>query len=108
MPCVLISTERNLPPGEFMYEQTVGIYRKFGKHPELVVQAGRVSAFRTANNLPRPSKAECAEDIILYTCQRLGCNPAWCRDSSLTTAQVAQTIGIPTGGCATCGAKIVM
>lgn len=89
------------PPGQFPYVQTEGIVKKFQGDCDINMQAKRVYDFRKGNNLPRASLNEALEDIDRYTCQRLGNDPQYCRD----TEQSFQTIHPPLAksGCATCG-----
>ena len=94
-----------VPPGEYFYEQTEGIRKKFGHTPELNELAGRVAAFRKGNNLPRATSAEALQDIITYTCQRLGNNPRFCYDTEKPFDQLVST-GKSGSGCSSCGAPV--
>lgn len=100
MACLPISLEINLPPKEWFYIQTEGIRKVFPSTPEIRSQARRVSEFRKANKLPRPGIEEALEDIALFTCKRLGCNPRWCSDGS-NGPRIASPVGAK-GGCTTC------
>lgn len=93
------------PPGEFSYEQTDGIQHKFPPNPDILDQAKKVAEFRRANGLRRSSTTECMEDIIIYTCQRLGNNPRYCHDTEATVAASAARAVPRTGGCGSCGHK---
>lgn len=97
----LRSFEKNLPPGQFWYQQDG---KKFGSSPEIRLVADRVRAFRKANQLPRSTVNEALEDIVLFTCQRLNGNPVWCYETDDPIGVlVAQAASSP---CSTCGAKI--
>lgn len=92
------------PPGEFPYKQSVDgkVISWPGDGFDIKQQAQRISKFRKANNLPRSSIPEVVEDLDLYTCQRLGNSPKWCREGS--GVQVYATYQKAPGGC--CGAKL--
>lgn len=97
----LRSFERNLPPGQFWYQQGS---KKFGSSPEIRSVAERVRNFRKANNLPRASINEALEDIVTFTCNRIGQNPTWCYDTNDPLGVlVSQAASSP---CASCGAQI--
>lgn len=101
---VLKRTDR-VPPGSYPYEQTEGIYRKFEATPDIEAQASLVADFRKGNNLPRATKPEAYQDIVLYTCQRLGNMPQYCMDTESKAMFVPTTVQ-PHGGCGGCGAKV--
>jgi hypothetical protein len=95
----------NCPPGEFLYEQTEGIQRKFPSTPLIRHQADAVSEFRKANGLPRSDFASCLQDVDCFTCQRLGNNPRYCKDTERQYNEVVRT-NRSGGGCGTCGAAV--
>lgn len=108
MNCRLRSYELN-PPGNFFYEQTEGIYRKFHAEPLIEAQAANVSSFRRGNGLPRSSITEALQDIDSYTCQRLGCDNRYCvsRDSnSAPVTALNESSPILSPGCRGCGARL--
>lgn len=114
-----IRTTTSVPPGEFFIKvlfrngkeevfygpcKATPDCRLFGPSPLIDEPAKGLSAFRRANGIPRASVAECVQDISLYTCQRIGGNPAWCFDSD---APVNNLIPVhASGGCAGCGHKL--
>lgn len=92
------------PQGEFSYEQTEGIYRRFPQTPLIKELASSVADFRKGNNLPRASFGEALEDIVVYTVQRLKGNPQWCYETDLNAAALLPQPS--SGGCAGCGASV--
>lgn len=102
----LISHEK-CPPGEFWYRQTFpkGV-KQWGSTPEMRALGRKVANFRTANGLPRDSFAEALEDIDQFTCNRLGNNPRYCRDTDAPFAEVHAYDIVPVKPCVTCGAKL--
>lgn len=97
----------NVPPGEYIYEQTQGIRRKFPSSPLVESLATTVADFRKANNLSGATFDQAYEDIVQYTCIRLGGNRKWC----LPVGQVFPSGDIVLrkrkgGGCSGCGARL--
>ena len=92
------------PPGQFPYTQHEGIHRVFKGDCDLFEQAKRVSSFRSANGLPRPSLEEAVADIDIYTCARLGNDDKWCRDADATYNELV--IANRPRKCGACGAKV--
>lgn len=92
------------PPGEYPYEQTVGLRKKFPKTVDIYGQAQAVADFRKGNNLPRGTFEEALQDIDEYTCVRLGNMPRWCRDSQKPYAETTPKLQKKLGGC--CGARV--
>lgn len=91
------------PPGEFIYEQTEGIKRKF-KFSDIYTLSNTVADFRKANSLPRATSDEALVDIVAYTCQRLGNNPRFCFNTDKTIqASIPKRLSRAGGGCGTCG-----
>jgi len=78
--------------------------KQFGPSPVLSEVAKSLSAFRSANRIPRSGQSECAEDVSLYTCARIGGMSTWCVDSAQNYAQV-NPASAP-APCATCGHKL--
>lgn len=103
-PCKLIALTP-FPPGAFPYSQTVNgvTYKWPDVGLDLVSQAQKISSFRKANNLPRASLDDSIEDLNIYTCQRLGCDPRWCDDGVTKQVHIQTNTG---GGCRTCGVRI--
>lgn len=103
-----LKTYEAVPPGGYIFENFPVIYRKFPSVPTIESQARYVSDFRKANGIPRSSPKECLQEVDAYTCQRLGCNPAYCVAQDSKTGQIValnQSNPILTGGCAGCGAR---
>lgn len=92
------------PPGSFRYKQTDGIEHDFGASPLIAELAANVAAFRSANSLPRPSYAECLEDVDAYNCARLGNMPKWCYDTDRPFSEIAKVS--KWSGCGACGARV--
>jgi hypothetical protein len=95
------------PPGGFPFSETVK--GQTYDYPDIGLDVGQQSIailkVRKANGLPRASIDEVQDDLISFTCMRLGCDPTYCYD------------GFPKGGnpvpftqssgsCGTCGAKV--
>ena len=96
-------------PGNYPYEQTEGIHRRFAAQPIIEAQAQIVSTFRKANGLPRASIGECLQDVDSYQCQRLGNHPTWCTSCDPNSPRpVAMLPSNPNIAppCAGCGAPI--
>ena len=89
------------PPGEFRYEQTDGIQRKFPRTPLIRNLANQVLDFRRGNNLPRADFASVVEEIDAWNCRRLGNDPHWCYDSEKNYAATSPLL--KKSGCSTCG-----
>ncbi len=90
----------NVPPGEFKYE--------IGGHIEQTPLIGELAArlvdFRKGNSLPRASRNEALEDIIVFTVARIRGDPEYCFETELSAgALLPQSIA---GGCGGCGAQI--
>jgi hypothetical protein len=92
------------PPGEFIYTQSEGITRKFGPSPDIYGLSNTIAEFRRANKLSRGTADEALEDIVAYTCTRLGNHPRWCYNTDKTLAQLVPKRQTG-GGCSTCGHK---
>lgn len=103
-PCRLVAFTP-FPPGSFPYSQSYG--GKTYNFPDIGLdikgQALVISRFRKANGLPRPSLSESLDDLNVFTCQRIGCDPRFCSDGTRPQAVFIQQTGKP---CATCGAKL--
>ena len=105
----LIDTRSICPPGEWRYEQTYGnkSVKRFNSCPEFSTLCKRVSDFRKANRLARPSIQEVSRDVEDYMIAQpgVGDNPRYSFESDPTNTQA---IGVPssTGGCGTCGAPV--
>jgi hypothetical protein len=96
-------SHNNFPPGNFQYEQTVGLHKRWGGQglPELV---DKVLNFRTGNKLPRASKAEVLQDVDEYNAARLGCDPRWTYNTDAAYSQSSSpVVTIP---CPSCGAQV--
>jgi len=89
------------PPGEFSYAQGS---RQFDRTPLIHELAKAVADFRKGNNLPRATKVEALEDIIVYTVARIGGNPEFCYETDLSPGQLLQSES--PGACAGCGASL--
>jgi hypothetical protein len=66
-------------------------------------QAKLIASFRKSNAFPRATFTEAFDDLNLYTCQRLGCDPQYCSDGTSTTSAPLQ---VRSSGCGSCGAKV--
>jgi len=104
MPWTLISLTQ-CPPGEFIFPKPAGSAERFWKSPLANSVAASMADYRRGNNLPRPSVQECLEDVIAYTCQRLGNMREYCINTDQGPAQSA-ALNIPKAGCGGCGAKL--
>lgn len=102
----LVSYDAPLP-GNFPYEQSTGVYKRFPAEPLIEAQARNVAAWRKANGLPRSSVIESLEDVDHYQCSSRGNPKGLCIPCSGAAAQVAlgqsSPIVAPCGGC---GAKV--
>lgn len=96
---------RVCPPGEFIYEQTEGVRRKFPAGPDIEALARVVAEFRQANKVPRGTFAAALEDIDAYTCQRIGNHRDWCYNTDRSYAETTPAAR-PQGGCGGCGARM--
>lgn len=92
------------PPGSFPYEQTQGIYRKFEATSDIDAQAHIVADFRKANGLLRATVSEAYEDIVIFTCERLGRMKEFCYDTD--GKPYSPPITQASRGCGACGARI--
>lgn len=96
-----------VPPGEYIYRQTEGIERLFRGTPDINIQANSVATFRKANGLPRATFDEAMEDIVQYTCQRIGGHKNWCYEVRAAFADASPILRVrKKGGCSSCGAKV--
>lgn len=102
MSYILISKEL-VPPGGFSFVQTGDKPRVFASQPMAESQAQIVSSYRRANGLPRGSVSESLQDVMTYTCQRLGNNPKWC--TQVEDGVTLDYAAMPKP-CAGCGAKV--
>lgn len=94
----------NCPQGEFSYVQTEGIEHRFERTPLIGELASRIVDFRKGNSLPRASRAEAMEDVIVFTVNRLPSNSEWVVETEMSVGELLpQSSG---GGCAGCGANI--
>lgn len=91
------------PPGNYSYEQTQGIPRRFGAQPVIEGIVKTVSNFRIANKLQRASLAECLEDVDRYTCARLHNNPDYCWDCPQSFEESHKSHLFVKPSCASCG-----
>lgn len=115
-----IRRHENAPPGQYYFKiifkdgkeewffgrctGTPSCYL-FGPSPTIGEPARRLSAFRTANGLPRANITEASEDIDSYTCHRLSNAGAWCYDTDKPYGEVNPGARPPVP-CATCGHKL--
>lgn len=94
------------PPGEFIYKQTApsGKEVKF-VNSDAYELSKKVADWRKANALPRATADEALEDMVAFTCQRLGNHPGWCynTDKSIAQSVPKRRTG---GGCSSCGAHV--
>ena len=110
----------NAPPGQYYYkllfqngkeEPYQGLCKhtanchQFGPSPTINEPARRLSAFRTANNLPRATLTEATEDVDTFTCNRLGNSSTWCYDTDKPYAEVNPSAK-PAAPCSTCGHQL--
>jgi hypothetical protein len=91
----------NCPPGEFSYAQG----RQFDRTPLVHELASSVADFRKGNGLPRASKMEALEDIVVYTVARIGGNLEYCYETDLSPGALLQSES-PGSSCAGCGASV--
>lgn len=101
-----LKTHTTCPPGEYRYEQTQGVIRKFKQHSDINTLSREVAAFRAANRLPRATFAEALEDVDFFNCQRLGFGEAWCYNTDKNFAATTPKLAKASGGCGACGAKV--
>lgn len=80
--------------------------KRFGPSPVLAEVAKALSAFRSANRIPRSSVPECFEDVSLYTCARIGGMSTWCVDSGDPAVAQVNAGAVAPAPCATCGHKL--
>lgn len=89
--------------GGFTYEQTVGVYRKFGPEPLIDAVANQVYDFRRANNLPRATLRESLEDVDHYNCAKIGNNQNFCvpcdGQAQVAVNWTSPMVAKPCGGC---------
>lgn len=98
-----------MPPGQFPYQQPAPLARYFPGDCDFWTQVDHVSQYRSANKLDRPGKEEVAQDISLYTCQRLGGDKRFCREADAqlyagTAPAAVRVVKQKSGGC--CGAHV--
>jgi hypothetical protein len=93
------------PPGSFPFKETHnGITYDFPDVGlDIQMQSAKIASFRKANGFPRASLSEATEDLNVYTCRRLGCDPRFCSDG---TQPVAIMSFPQSKGCRSCGAKV--
>lgn len=105
MALYLISVTR-MPPGQFPYVEPGEPTMRFPGDCDFPTQCQRILNFRKANSKPRAAYAEVAEDLSAYTCQRLGGDSRWCRDSeSKSFTEATPSVAQRHTGCATCGGR---
>ena len=92
------------PPGEFIYEQTEGVRRKFPGQPDINALARTVAEFRLANGLARATAFLALEDIDFFNCQRLGFCLDWCYNTDKSFALTSAPKHV--SGCGGCGARV--
>jgi hypothetical protein len=99
----------SVPPGEYIYLQEEGIRKRFEGTPLVDLQATAVSNFRRANGLPRATFDDALEDVVQYTCKRLGGHKRWCYETGKAVSFAEGSTMLrarKTGGCGGCGAKV--
>lgn len=87
------------PPGGFYYQQPGYPKKKFTDYDGFLDQARRISKFRTANQLPRATVVESAEDLEASVCGRA---PGACYDTDQPWVAIMALLA-PSAGCASCG-----
>ena len=93
-----------MPPGQFPYVEPGSPTTSWPGDSDFPSQCQKIISFRKANKKPRASYAEVAEDLSAYTCQRLGGDPRWCRDSaSKSFTETSPSVARQSSGCSTCG-----
>lgn len=97
-----LKSHLNAPPGQFRYEQTEGIYRKFESSPLIDQLAKSVADFRAGNGLSRARYEEALEDVDFYNCQRLGFMERWCYNTDRPFVETS----VKPKGCGTCGHRV--
>lgn len=102
----VLKSQRKAPPGNFLYEQTEGIYKKFDATPLLDDLARVVTKFRKGNNLPRANLEKVLQEVEQYNCARLGNNPRYCYDTERPYVEVSPIAKRASGGCGGCGARV--
>lgn len=90
-------------PGEYSYEQTEVIPRKWGRNPDLNQLAKLVSDFRSGNGLSRDSVAEAQADIIQFNAVRL---PPATRARFFYDSDSPNQPPPSVKACSSCGAKV--
>ena len=92
-------------PNNYVFTQTNGIYHVFPASPLITEVAKAVSAFRTANRLPRASLQESLEDVDRHQCAVRRNDPAYCFDCAVSYEQLHQNHPF-FAKCAGCGLVI--
>lgn len=93
-------------PNNYVFTQTTGIYHVFPANPLIDEVAKAVSAFRTANRLPRASLQESLEDVDRYQCAVRKNDETYCFDCATSYAQHHQNHRFFSKGCVGCGLVI--
>lgn len=99
----VLKTHSKAPPGGYPYEQREGIRKKFGTTFDILDDARKVADFRKGNNLSRATVALAMEDIDTQTCERIGNDPRYCRNTDQTYIENTPKLQKGRRGCATCG-----
>lgn len=91
-----------LPPGGFAYSQVFNgqVYTFPDVGFDIRSQTNIVLQFRKANGVPGATFDETLNDVIVFTCARLGNNPRFCLDGSENLKQN------PNAGCSSCGIAV--
>lgn len=100
----------NIPPGEYYYEfkfHGKQHHIPFGEQssPIIFEVSKQLSAFRKGNKLRRSDTPSCIEDIMVFTCKRLGNNGQWCVDTDALLETLVPQLKPAEKGCSTCGVK---
>ncbi len=91
-----------LPPGGFVYSQDLN--GKLYDFPDIGLdvrsQTNVILNFRKVNGAPRATFDETLDDLVNFTCGRLGNNPRFCSDGSENLKQFGNR------GCSSCGIQV--
>jgi len=85
---IALITNNTIPPGGWQYTQLDAQGKKlksFSSMNSLSMFCGQVLNCRVGNRLERATLAEVQQDVTAFTCERLGNDPRFCRDTQKKT-----------------------
>ena len=94
MPLRLKDPKTVVRDGYTYIEPSTG--RKLGGMFSFTYVVQEIVGYRKGNGLPRDNKADAAEDLDRFTCNR---DPSWCYDSDLRVAEQVRQVK----SCGSCG-----